>query len=227
MWTRTLDENADWQLMARLETGDPSAFEELLGRHRRRVIRWLYRLVRNYAVAEELAQEVFLRVYRSRENYQPAARFTTWLYRIATNRALNWLRDHKDEAISEDLELLPISGGIPRQVRDPRQHAGEMMLEQSEADEFRGRIRRAVDALPARQRSAVLLHKFEELNYVEVAEVMGTSVPTVKSLLWRAYTQLRRDLLPLAEGRDMAVTAPKARAPRAWMPANGIGSLAG
>jgi RNA polymerase sigma-70 factor (ECF subfamily) len=140
------------------------------------------------------------------------------------------LRDHKDESASEDLEILPISGGIPRQVRDPRQHAGEALLEQSEADEFAGRVRRAVDALPSRQRAAVLLHKFEEMNYVDVARVMGTSVPTVKSLLWRAYTQLRRDLLPLAEGRAFAVKAAPGRAVEPldpiWMGAAGIGSPA-
>jgi RNA polymerase sigma-70 factor, ECF subfamily len=196
--------NADWELDAELmllvKDGREECFETLAARHRRRLIHWLYRMVQDRAVAEELAQEVFLRVYLSRANYQPTARFTTWLYRIANNRALNWIRDHSDETMRESLDATPLRG-LRRQFADTKSNVAEYMVHREAETEFQRTIRQAIQALPDRQRSAVLMHKYEGLEYTQIAEVLGCNVSTVKSVLWRAYTTLRGRLGHLAENR--------------------------
>src|SRR6202011_5169329 len=148
----------DAELMLRVREGDESSFGALLDRHRTPVIHFLYRMVQNQAVSEELAQEVFLRVYRSRGSYEPTAKFTTWLFRIATHLALNWLRDCRSEKGQESLDDDPIEG-VSRQVagRQPS-------VEQSLVREVRLReVRSAIDMLPLKQRAAVLMHKYEEM----------------------------------------------------------------
>src|SRR3954451_5060322 len=107
----------DAQLMLRVREGDSTSFALLLERHRAPVINFMYRMVQNRAISEELAQEVFLRVYRSRESYEPTAKFTTWLFRIATHLALNWIRDRKKEKGQESLDQELIEG-VERQVAD-------------------------------------------------------------------------------------------------------------
>src|SRR6476661_6839231 len=107
----------DAELMLRVKDGDAASFALLLGKYRASVTHFLYRMVQDQAIAEELAQEVFLRVYRSRETYEPTAKFTTWLYRIATHLALNWLRDQKGERCQQRLD--ESSEGAPaREVQD-------------------------------------------------------------------------------------------------------------
>jgi RNA polymerase sigma-70 factor (ECF subfamily) len=188
----------DTSLMLRAKAGHLQDFEELLARHRKRLIHWLYRVVQDRAVAEELAQEVFLRVYLSRETYEPSAKFTTWLYRIANNRALNWLRDHGAEQKQQSLEETDLRG-IKRQIADEGSNVAAWLLEQEAENEFQRSVRRAVAALPPRQRTAVLMHKFEGLDYAQIADSMGCPVSTVKSVLWRAYETLRIRLAPVAE----------------------------
>ncbi len=199
--TTASDWELDMRLMLSVRDGRVECFEVLAARHRRRLIQWLYRMVQDRAVAEELAQEVFLRVYLSRENYQPTARFTTWLYRIANNRALNWIRDHSDESMRESLDATPLRG-LRRQFADGTSNIAEHMLDREEVSEFQGTIRKAIQALPDRQRSAVLMHKYDGLEYAQIAEVLGCNVSTVKSILWRAYTTLRGRLSHLAANRQ-------------------------
>ncbi len=190
----------DTQLMLLVKEGQEECFEQLAARHRRRLIHWLFRMVQDRAVAEELAQEVFLRVYLSRGNYQPTARFTTWLYRIANNRALNWIRDHSDETRRESLDSTPLRG-LRRQFADEKATIAERLLDRESETEFQATIRHAILALPARQRAAVLMHKYEGLEYTQIAEVLGCNVSTVKSILWRAYTTLRTRLSHLGANR--------------------------
>jgi len=183
----------DAQLMLRVREGDQTSFELLLKRHRRPVVHFLYRMVQNQAVSEELAQEVFLRVYRSRETYEPAAKFTTWLFRIATHLALNNLRDGKKEKGHESLdEELP--EGFTRQVEDRQPTAEQRMVDQSRLDE----VRNAIRMLPPKQRAAVLMHKYEELEYAQIAGALGCSESALKSLLFRAYETLRSRLSHMA-----------------------------
>jgi RNA polymerase sigma-70 factor (ECF subfamily) len=183
----------DTELMVRVKEGDGASFGVLLDKHRSPVVHFLYRMVQNHAVAEELAQEVFLRVYRSRSTYEPTAKFTTWLFRIATHLALNALRDGKNERLQERLD--DDSSDMPvRQVSDHRPSVEQRMVYQAKLDE----VRRAIAALPEKQRAAVLMHKYEEMEYTQIARVLSCSESAVKSLLFRAYETLRARLAHMA-----------------------------
>ncbi len=184
----------DAQLMLRVREGDQASFGLLLEKYRAPVVHFLYRMVQNQAVAEELAQEVFLRVYRSRTSYEPAARFTTWLFRIATHLALNWLRDGKHERLQERLDEEGEGQTVRRDVPDRRPSAEQILLKRVRRDE----IRAAIAALPAKQRAAVLMHKYQEMDYAQIAGALGCSESAVKSLLFRAYETLRARLRRLA-----------------------------
>jgi RNA polymerase sigma-70 factor (ECF subfamily) len=183
----------DTELMVRVKEGDGASFGVLLEKHRSPVVHFLYRMVQNHAVAEELAQEVFLRVYRSRSTYEPTAKFTTWLFRIATHLALNALRDGKNERLQERLD--DDTSDMPvRQVSDRRLSVEQRMVHQAKLDE----VRRAIAALPEKQRAAVLMHKYEEMEYTQIARVLSCSESAVKSLLFRAYETLRARLAHMA-----------------------------
>jgi RNA polymerase sigma-70 factor, ECF subfamily len=183
----------DAELMLRVKDGDGASFGVLLEKHRSSVVHFLYRMVQNAAVSEELAQEVFLRVYRSRGTYEPTAKFTTWLFRIATHLALNALRDHKhernQERLDDDTSEMPV-----RQVSDRRPTVEQNMVYEAKLEE----VRRAIAALPDKQRAAVLMHKYEEMEYSQIAKVLNCSDSAVKSLLFRAYEALRVRLAHMA-----------------------------
>jgi RNA polymerase sigma-70 factor (ECF subfamily) len=184
--------------MLGVRAGDDTSFELLLQRYRTPLVSFLYRMVRDSAQAEDLAQEVFLRVYRARKDYAPSAKFTTWLFRIATNLALNSLRDgrHRQMEISIDQTM---DDGEQEQTRlDIADKAPG--VEQNLLDRHRAAlIRRAVDSLPEKQRAAVLLHKYLEQDYSEIARTLDCSESALKSLLFRAYETLRIQLAPLVD----------------------------
>lgn len=186
----------DAQLMLRVKEGDEVSFRLLLERHRNGVVHFVYRMVQNQAVAEELAQEVFLRVYRSRQTYEPTAKFTTWLYRITTHLALNWLRDRKNDRNQRSLDAESEDGAAPRQVEDKAANVEQRMVRQARL----GEIRKAIEALPEKQRVAVMMHKYEEMDYSQIASVLQCSESAVKSLLFRAYETLRARLAHLSRG---------------------------
>ncbi len=182
----------DAELMLRVKDGDGASFGVLLEKHRSSVVHFLYRMVQNPAVAEELAQEVFLRVYRSRATYEPTAKFTTWLFRIATHLALNSLRDGNErlqERLDDDSSEMPV-----RQISDRRPTVEQRMVYQAKLDE----VRHAVAALPEKQRAAVLMHKYQEMEYSQIAKVLNCSESAIKSLLFRAYETLRARLAHMA-----------------------------
>jgi len=183
----------DAELMLRVKDGDGASFGVLLEKHRSSVVHFLYRMIQNAAVSEELAQEVFLRVYRSRATYEPTAKFTTWLFRIATHLALNALRDNKNERnqerLDDDTSEMPV-----RQVSDTRPTVEQNMVYEAKLEE----VRRAIAALPDKQRAAVLMHKYEEMEYSQIAKVLNCSDSAVKSLLFRAYEALRARLAHMA-----------------------------
>jgi RNA polymerase sigma-70 factor (ECF subfamily) len=183
----------DAEMMLRVREGDDTSFALLLERHRGPVVHFLYRMVQNPSVSEELAQEVFLRVYRSRATYEPTAKFTTWLFRIATHLALNWVRDGKKEKGHESLDEQVVDG-VDRQVRDRQPTIEQEMLYEVKMTE----VRQAIEALPAKQRAAVLMHKYEELEYAQIARALNCSESAVKSLLFRAYESLRSRLAHMA-----------------------------
>ena len=183
----------DAELMLRVRAGDVTSFTLLLEKHRGPVINFLYRMIQNQPVAEELAQEVFLRVYRSRETYEPTAKFTTWLFRIATHLALNQIRDRKHERNQENLDQ-ETAEGMTRQVADRGLNVEQDMVRQARLNE----VRDAIAALPDKQRAAVMMHKYQELEYSQIAKALACSESAVKSLLFRAYETLRGRLAHLA-----------------------------
>jgi len=187
-----LESLSDAEVMLRVGAGDDAAFEWLVRKYRRPMIGFMYRMTRNQAVAEELAQEVFLRVYRSRSSYAAQARFTTWLYRIATNLAVNYARDSRAERTSRKLclDAPDLASGTLPDVADAGATAEQAMLR----EERLAAIRRQVHGLPERQRLAVLMHKYQGLEYREIAQVLKLSESATKSLLFRAYETLREKL---------------------------------
>jgi RNA polymerase sigma-70 factor (ECF subfamily) len=188
----------DVQLMLDVKSGDEASFELLLHRYRSPLVNFLYRMVRNREQAEDLAQEVFIRVYRARAEYVPSAKFTTWLFRIATNLALNSLRDNRYQKLEDSIDAparIDSEDGDDRPLDVAEQHPN---IEQHLVEEARVKmIRRAIDKLPEKQRAAVLLHKYEELDYAEIAKILSCSESALKSLLFRAYEALRVELAPL------------------------------
>ena len=183
---------SDAEIMLRVREGDDSGFEYLIQKYHKPMIHFMFRMVHNQAVAEELAQEVFLRVYRSRQSYRAEAKFTTWLYRIATNLGVNHARDTKYERAAQNVYLDqpdPETGTTP-DVADQTASVEQELVK----DERMRAIRQHVLALPERQRTAVLMHKYQGLDYKQIGEVLKLSESATKSLLFRAYQTLRERL---------------------------------
>lgn len=176
----------DVELMLRVKDGDCVSFALLLDRHRASVERFLYSKVQNRALAEELAQEVFLRVYRARGGYQPTARFKAWLFQIAAHLGSNSRRDRRREVLHEPLDYQSPHGPA-LQLPDGRPSVEQELV----GDVRRAEVRRAVAALPEKQRSAVLMHKFAGMDYNEIARAFRCSESAVKSLMFRAHEALR------------------------------------
>ena len=184
--------------MLDVKAGDEQSFGLLLQRYRTPLVNFLYRMVRSREQAEDLAQEVFIRVYRAREEYVPSAKFTTWLFRIATNLALNSLRDHRHQKLEISMDA-PVIADAEDGDEKPFEVADKHpTIEQELVEEDRKKmIRRAIEKLPEKQRAAVLLHKYQELDYAEIAKILSVSESALKSLLFRAYESLRVELAPL------------------------------
>ena len=194
--TGDLSQMSDAEIMQRAGTGDEACLDFLIAKYRRPIISFMYRMVHNQAVAEELAQEVFLRVYRARATYRAEARFSTWLYRIASNMAINHARDTKYERASASIYLdqADEDTGTKPDVPDLRPIAEQDMLQ----DERMQRIREHVMALPERQRMAVVMHKYQDMDYKQIGAVLKLSESATKSLLFRAYQTLREKLKEFA-----------------------------
>ena len=190
---------SDVDAMLRVKTGDESAFAYLVQKYRRPMVGFMYRMCHNPSTAEELAQEVFLRVYRSRTSYEPSAKFTTWLYRIATNLAVNHARDTRHERPENTLRLDEPdqeTGNTP-DLADDSLSAEEQILKRERLAAIRG----VVNALPERQRVAVIMHKYQQMDYRQIAGVLKLSESATKSLLYRAYETLREQLKEFVSGK--------------------------
>jgi RNA polymerase sigma-70 factor (ECF subfamily) len=182
----------DAEIMLRVKAGDDAAFSYLVEKFRRPMVSFMYRMTHNSAVAEELAQEVFLRVYRSRANYAANAKFSTWLYRIATNLAVNHARDtrHERPEVTVNIDESDEETGLTVDVPDTSLNAEQSILRRERLKA----IKQHVQALPERQRMAVLMHKYQNMDYKQIAEVLHLSESATKSLLFRAYETLRDKL---------------------------------
>jgi RNA polymerase sigma-70 factor (ECF subfamily) len=183
----------DIRLMLMVRDDDPVAFADLVERFQHRLVAVMHHLIGSADEAEDLAQEVFLRVYRTRKKYTPKAKFSTWLFTIANNLALNTLRDRQRRPvlpleIRESGPLIGRPGDTAAAARD------EPPTHNLQQQELAAVIRRALDDLNERQRVAIVLNKFEDMNYADIAEVMGLTAKAVKSLLSRARAKLREAL---------------------------------
>ncbi len=185
-------EMEDSAIMLELRDGNLSGFDFLIQKYRRPIVNFMYRMVHNQAIAEELAQEVFLRVYRSRQTYRAEARFSTWLYRIATNLGVNYARDtrHERAASTIYLDQADPDTGLTPDVADSTISSEDSLLRR----ERMSAIRQHVMELPERQRMAVLMHKYEGMDYKQIGDVLKLSESATKSLLFRAYQTLREKL---------------------------------
>ena len=183
---------SDAQIMLRVKAGDDSAFDYLVQKYRRPMLNFMYRMAHNAAAAEDMAQEVFLRVYRSRQNYEASAKFTTWLYRIASNLAVNHARDtrHERPETTVSLDEPDHSTGLTMDLPGDSLTAEEAIVRR----ERLAAIRQRVQALPERQRMAVVMHKYQQMDYRQIAEILKLSESAIKSLLFRAYETLRVQL---------------------------------
>ena len=184
----------DVRLMMRAKEGDEAAFEELVANYQNRLIGIFHHMLRDREAAEDLAQDVFLRVYRARDGYQPTAKFSTWLFRIANNLASNTRRS---KGRRKEVPFAVRESG-PLGIRPEEQLAVEksalMPTRQLHKSEMRVVVRDALETLGERQKMALLLHKFEDMSYADIGEAMELSTAAVKSLLSRARESLRSKL---------------------------------
>ena len=186
----------DVQLMLRAKRGDDSAFSQLVENYQDRLVAVLYHILGNQEAAEDLAQEVFLRVYRNRGKYEPRAKFSTWLFHIANNLASNWRRDgaRRREASLAGSESGPL--GVRPQEQLLAEKSALMPARVLDRTETQALVRAALESLNDRQKMAVLLHKFEQMSYGDIAAAMNLTPEAVKSLLSRARENLRTFLEP-------------------------------
>jgi RNA polymerase sigma-70 factor (ECF subfamily) len=183
----------DIRLMLRVRDDDSVAFGELVERFQNRLVGVMHHIVGSPDEAEDLAQEVFLRVYRTRKKYTPKAKFSTWLFTIANNLALNALRDRQRRPVLP-LEVRDSGPLGPRPAETTAPARDEPPTHGLQQRELADVIRRALDGLNERQRVAIVLNKFEDMNYADIADVMALSTKAVKSLLSRARAKLREAL---------------------------------
>jgi len=196
------------RLMLAVQKDDAAAFEELMFRFQGRVQSLLRHLIGNQETAEDLTQDVFLRVFRARKSYQPNAKFSTWLFTIANNVALNQIRRQrrKPETQFGGMVKAPHSDTVFEPTEAIMAGSESMPARQLDKIELREMVRLAIDALNERQRMAVLLNRFEGMSYAEIADVMALTPQAVKSLLCRAHVQLR-NLLQKYVQKGSAVSA--------------------
>ncbi|PIV63622.1 MAG: RNA polymerase subunit sigma-24 [bacterium (Candidatus Ratteibacteria) CG01_land_8_20_14_3_00_40_19] len=183
--------DADCELMLQVKKGEVAAFNQILEKYQGPIINFVYRFVGSREKAEEIAQEVFLRIYLARGRYRVRAKFSTYIYRIAKNLSLNTLRKRKLRIISLNQPIPGKNGEIEREFADSSQISPAEVLAKKEAG---ARVKKALDSLPAPQKTAIILNRYNDLSYEEIGKVMNLSLPAVKSLLHRAKESLRKRL---------------------------------
>jgi len=188
---RTVDPDAE--LMLEFVQGNLLAFEQILKKYKSSVMNIAYHFIQDRAEAEDIAQEVFLKVHNSANRYSPSAKFSSWLYKITTNTCLNKLRSKKYlQIVSLNKSMQSAKNGINIEIPD----TSSRYSEESEKNELCRLLKKAIDSLPVNQRMATILQKYEELSYREIAEIMECSTSAVDSLLHRAKQNLKRKLAP-------------------------------
>lgn len=199
----------DVRLMLRAKAGDQTAFTQLVTNYQDRLVGLLSHMMQSKEAAEDLAQEVFLRVYRARNGYEPTAKFSTWLFRIANNLANNQRRDagRRKETLLVGSDSGPL-GPRPGE-KMIAEKSGLMPTRQFDKSEMCAMVQAALSTLNEKQRMAVLLHKFEEMSYTDIAAALDMSAPAVKSLLSRARDNLREKLEPYVKQGTLGSIEPE------------------
>ena len=178
--------------MARIKQGDVEALRDLIEAHQQRIIGTVAKMLGDESDAEDVAQQVFIRVWKSAPRYEPTAKFTTWLYKITRNLVFNELRRRKRHTTTSlDRPLGPDDDDRPLQTADTSVKAPDTALLD---EEMQAAIQKAIDELPETQRMAIILRRYDDISYEEIAEILDLSVPAVKSVLFRARTDLREKL---------------------------------
>lgn len=184
------DPERDIRLMEKVRTGDADAFRELVEAHQQRVIGTVARMIGDPNDAEDLSQQVFVRVWKSAPRWEPTAKFTTWLYTILRNLVFNECRRRaRHKTVS--LDAATDSEDHPRQFADGNVKSPDTTMLDAEMQDA---IERSIQELPEAQRMAVIMRRYQDVSYEEIAEVLELTVPSVKSLLFRARTDLREKL---------------------------------
>jgi len=187
--------NTEFIHMERLARGDDAAFELILERYRKRIFGIIYRYIQDRTQAEDLSQEVFIRIYKARHTYEPTAKFSTWVYAITSNLCLNEIRKQKTAGKVFSLHDVTKSGERERMNGMANGKAVDPS-EQIEKEEVAAQVRKVISELPDQQRMAVILRRFEDMSYQEIAKAMKQSVSAVKSLLSRARENIRIKMAP-------------------------------
>jgi RNA polymerase sigma-70 factor, ECF subfamily len=177
--------------MERVKAGDIEAFRELIEAHQYRIIGTIAKMLSDESEAEDLAQQVFIRVWKSAARYEPTAKFTTWLYTITRNLVFNELRRRRRHVAQPLNEASSEEDRPAFQIADPASKSPDTSMLDAE---MQAAIQAAIDELPETQRLAVILRRYDEVSYEEMGEILGLSVPAVKSVLFRARTELREKL---------------------------------
>lgn len=195
------ENDPDADLMLRYGRGDDRAFEAIVRRYQGRVASLAYRYLGSAADAEDVAQEVFLRIHRARETYEPTAKLSTWIHRITVNASLNHLRRRRVRRhLNAEMPTRGTDDEARAEFADPDAERPHDALEETELAEV---LRRIIDELPERQRTAILLNKYQGLSYDETAAALELSLPAVKSLLTRARVNIKEALLPYLTSGDL------------------------
>ena len=198
----TPHDDPDVQLMLRFQQGEMEAFQQLFHKYSPSVVNFAFRFLGTQARAEEIAQEVFLQVYRWQKRYEPKAKFSTWLFKIAHNHCLNEVRKGEYRVSLESFDLPEDTEGDERErnLPDTTSAKGEDILAAKEAA---ARIQRILHRIPESQRTALLLSRMEGMSYQEVAEVLGSTEKAVKSLVFRATQSLKEGLRDMLDSYDL------------------------
>ncbi len=186
--------DSDASLMLKFKNGDISSFEKLLQKHKERIINIIYQFIGERNEAEDLAMEVFLRVYQAAKSYEPKAKFTTWLYKITTNLCLNEIRKKTKLQTISLSKPVSTGGGKEEELIEKIADAAPSPQEILEEKERNALIRKAIDSLPVKQRMAIILQIYEGLSYKEISRILGCSIKSVERCLYWARTNLKEKL---------------------------------
>lgn len=189
----------DWLWVQKLLAGESSAFEELFNKYKTRVLNLAFRYVREREAAEDIAQEVFIKIYEKKIRFDPKAKFFTWLYRVTVNTSLDFVRRRKFTFFSLDVEEEDTSGRRKKTRLERLESPTSSSREVLEQEELKAMLQREIDDLPEKLRSAILLHQFEEMSYAEVAHILGVTAKAVERRIYHAKEELRKKLTPYLE----------------------------